>query len=247
MSLQDAIDNAVDVPRIKTGIEGVDHVLGGGFAEGSAILLCGDPGAGKTSIILKAFQAIAKKKHPLYITGEQTLEAVANRAKQFGAFSARMAALRETDLATILEIVDERRPDIVAIDSLQTLVTDRDWESGSAMSIKSAVHDIVEFIEETGITFILVGHITKGGALAGPKTLEHQVDVNLWLSNHPSGRILRCESKNRYGEVPRRARFEMTENGLQDRYRDDLEKSQLEKELAEQQRDETKSIPLSQE
>ena len=217
ISLSDAIAHVVEVPRIETGIVGIDHVLGGGFAKNSLNLICGDPGCGKTCLILQAFQALAKLHYnTLYVTGEQTVNDLALRAKSFGKFSARMVAVRETDLDTILDIIDDRKPDIVAIDSLQTLFIDDDLEIGGSMSIKIAVRELMKYAKDEGVAIVLVGHVTKGGAIGGPRALEHFVDVNLWLAGNKSDpkRVLRVDSKNRFGETPRQAVFEMTEKGL---------------------------------
>jgi len=217
MTLRDAINCAVEVPRIKTGIDAIDHVLGGGFARNGIYLLCGDPGAGKTTVVLQSFLAISKQKHPtLYVTGEQTISDVALRARSFGKFPARMMVTRETDLYGILDTIDDNEPEVVAIDSAQTLYIDDDYEVGSAATIKKAIRELTEYAKERKVAIVIIGHVTKGGGIAGPRTLEHYVDCNLYLSGNKFSqvRVLRCDSKNRYGETPREARFVMTEHGL---------------------------------
>ena len=215
VSLQDAIDRVVVVPRIESGILGVDHVLGGGFANNSLTLLCGDPGSGKSTLVIQVFRAIAKlRRDALYITGEQTVNDIALRARSFGKFPGRMAAVRETDLDRMLDLMDDRKPEIVAIDSAQTIVVDDDLEVGSSASVKAAVRELMKFAKDQSIAIVVIGHMTKGGAIGGPRALEHFVDVNLFLAktgNHE--RALRC-SKNRFSEAPRHADFIMTEAGL---------------------------------
>lgn len=218
ISLEDAIKHVVIVPRLETGIAGIDYVLGGGFAHNSVSLLCGDAGSGKSTLILQVFQSLAKLRHDvIFITGEQSVNDIAIRAQSFGKFPARMVACRENDLDAILDIAEDRHPAMVCIDSAQTLFVDDELEVGGAMSIKVAIREVMRFAKDQNIAFLVIGHITKGGAIGGPKALEHFVDVNLYFARgQGSTRILRCDSKNRYGEVPRKAEFEMSENGLRD-------------------------------
>lgn len=216
VSLADAVKNVVEIPRLETDIKGLDEVLGGGFAKNSLTLLCGDPGCGKSTLLIQTFQALAKRRHPvLYITGEQTVSDIAQRAKAFGKFPARFMCVRETDLDIILDHIDEHKPAIVAIDSIQTIAVDDDLDVGSAASIKAAVRAFMDYAKEEGVAIVIIGHVTKGGALGGPRALEHYVDTNLYLANAGGiDRVLKCESKNRYGAVPKQAKFRMTEAGL---------------------------------
>lgn len=216
LSLSDAVNRIVEIPRLETDIAGLDSVLGGGFATNSLTLLCGDPGCGKSTLLIQAFQALAKRRHPvLYVTGEQSISDIARRAKSFGKFPARFMAVRETDLDSILDHAEEHKPKVLAIDSIQTVSVDDDLEIGSAASIKAAIRALMDFAKEENVAIVVIGHVTKGGALGGPRALEHYVDTNLFLANADNGeRVLRCDSKNRYGPVPRQARFRMTETGL---------------------------------
>lgn len=221
ISLQDAITHAIDIPRIETDMPGVDYVLGGGFSQNGAYLLCGDPGVGKTTVLIQIFQSLARLRYDvLFVSGEQTVNDIAIRAKNYGKFSARMAAVRETNLDRILDIITERKPAVVAIDSLQTLMVtsddQRDLDVGSATSIKTAARIITQFAKEAGVCIILVGHVTKDGGISGPRALEHYVDVSLYFSGNKQNpiRYLKCESKNRWGSTPRQSRFKMTESGL---------------------------------
>lgn len=222
ISLQDAVETVREIPRLETDIKGLDHVLGGGFVNNSLTLLCGDPGCGKSTLLIQTFQALARRRYPvLYVTGEQTVADIARRAKSFGKFPARFMAVRETNIDAILDHIEEHHPAVVAIDSIQTINVDDDLEIGSAASIKAAVRTFMDFAKEHNVAMILIGHVTKGGALGGPRALEHYVDVNLFLANGSASavekgkhRILKCENKNRYSEVPREAHFKMTEGGL---------------------------------
>lgn len=221
ISLQDAINHVVAVPRIETGIVGIDYVVGnrteGGFAQNGLYLLCGDPGGGKTTLLLQAFLGIAKRRYPaLFITGEQEVKDVAVRAKNFGKFPGKMMIAKETDLDTILDIIEEHEPAIVGIDSAQTLFVDEDFEIGGGSTIKIAIRELKKIAKQRDVAVVIIGHITKGGAISGPRALEYFVDCNLYLSGRKNDnrRTLKCEFKNRYGETPRQAEFIMTEAGL---------------------------------
>lgn len=221
ISLQDAINHAVEVPRIESDMEGLDYVLGGGFASNGIYLLCGDPGVGKTTVVLQILRNIALlRRDTLYVTGEQFVSDIALRAKSFGKFPGRMAVMRETSLDRIIEIAEDKKPRVLAIDSAQTLVVvnelGRDLDVGSATSIKTAARILTEFSKANGICVIMIGHVTKDGAISGPRSLEHYVDCSLYLAGNETNpaRVLRCDAKNRYGQTPRRAEFLMTQGGL---------------------------------
>jgi RecA/RadA recombinase len=221
VSLQDAIDQVVEIPRIETGLLGMDYVLGNrhqvGFAKNGLYLLTGDPGSGKTTLLIQTLQAAARLRYDaLYITGEQTVGDLALRARSFGKIPARFVAVRETDLDVILDIIDERQPAIVVVDSAQTIFVDDELEVGGAASIKVAIRELMKAAKETNTTIIVIGHVTKGGAIGGPKALEHYVDCSFHLSGTKTSsvRTLRCDSKNRFGDTPRQARFAMADAGL---------------------------------
>lgn len=217
VSLQDAVNHVVHIPRIETGLQSVDYVLGGGLVPNSIILLCGDPGSGKTTVLIQVLRLLAVQRHDvLYVTGEQTVGDLAQRAKSFGKFPGRFAAVRETYLDTILDHVEERQPAVVVIDSIQMINVDDDLEVGSAASIKAAIRAFTDYGKENSTVFIIIGHVTKGGVIGGPKALEHHVDVSLHLSGNKFHKIryLKCDSKNRAGPTPRFAKFEMSDTGL---------------------------------
>lgn len=243
----DAVTQVIELPRIETNIAGVDYVLGGGFAKNGLYLLCGSPGSGKTTVLLQVCQALSKLRHDvLYVTGEQTVNDLALRAKAFGKFNSRMSAVRETDLDAILDILDERKPALAVIDSIQTIFVSDDLESGSSMSIKVAVREFMKFAKEQGIAIVLIGHITKGGAIGGPQALNHYVDCSLFLEGRKesSKRILRCDQKNRFAGkdgTPVKSKFDMTEVGLVEA----VEEEESEEESPEPTSPpELKSVPL---
>lgn len=230
VSLQDVVnsgDDEDDVERFVSHIEGLDFVTGGGFAQGGVYLLCGDPGAGKTTLLLYALSSLAKKSklRVMYVTGEQSVKALAGYVRRMNLkLPASFLAIRETEQNEILDYIVEQEPNVVVIDSIQMIENiDREYEAGGAAAIRSAITELSKAAEEFNCTIIIIAHVTKEGILAGPKALEHLVDVFLYLqgSKHEQARYLKCESKNRFGETPRTARFMMTREGLVDCYRED--------------------------
>lgn len=217
LSLQDAIEVAEEDDRIEIGMPHVDRVLGGGIVPGSLILICGDPGVGKSTALLQVFRSLAMRKHEvLYITGEETISRVARRAKTLGRFPARMQAVHETDLEAVLGHISEHHPAVAAIDSVQMLDVEEDLEPGSATSIKIAIKKLMKCAQNEGTAIFVVGHVTKDGSIGGPRALEHLVDVSLYFAGDPKKgeRVLRCDHKNRFGRTPVKATFEMTNKGL---------------------------------
>lgn len=236
MSLQDAVEGAIEYPRIETGIAGFDYVFGDdkgaiGMVPGSVVLVCGSPGGGKTTLLLGVLQALARQRYDvLYVTGEESMNQLGRRAKSLGKFPARFRAVHETDLDTILDQFDDVAPDAFVADSIQKIRVGDDYEPESPASIKYAIEELGSYAKREHAIAFIIGHITKDGAIRGAKTLEHDVDVVLYLENlgiNPNGskkkkkdsrRLLRCDSKNRFGETPRAAPFEMTGQGLRDLY-----------------------------
>lgn len=267
ISLADVVKNRVVVPKIEIGIAGIDHVLDGGLHPRSLTLLCGEPGAGKSTAILQVLQALARQRIScLYVSGEEDVNQLAERAERLGSFPSRMQVVRETDLDNILYQLEEVQPKVAVIDSIQTIVCTNgsgdDLEPGSATSVKTAIREFMDFAKKNSIVFIVIGHVTKDGAIGGPNALMHYVDVNLYLAGKKTEitRYLRCDQKNRFGQTPRKARFTMEETGLVDHYKEDAEaeaalaleeKEALEAsaaaaktEAAEKARPVLKSIPL---
>ena len=212
----DAIE-ADERERIKVGIDEVDRVLGGGIVGGSAILVGGDPGIGKSTLLLQVMQNLAQKGlNVLYITGEESARQIKLRGKRVGASSKGLLVLVEIDLANILKHIKEIEPQVVVVDSIQTVYSSAlSSAPGSVGQVREASARLILLAKKTGIPVFLIGHVTKDGAIAGPKVLEHMVDTVLYFegdSGH-AYRIIRG-IKNRYGPTNEIGVFEMRDNGL---------------------------------
>ena len=215
--LQDAMARTVERERLESGIENFDAVLGGGLVPGSTVLLCGGPGSGKTTLLLHVLRELAIRRiDVLYVTGEQAVSDLALTAKRFGhKFPARLGATRQTDIDEILDKIDETEPKVVVIDSIQMVEVDEELQVGSAASVKAAIRIFKEYAEKERVVLLIIGHITKGGAISGPRTLEHNVDVVLQFEKKTDlRRVLRCPNKNRFGKIGEEAHFNMTQKGL---------------------------------
>ena len=204
-------------PRICTGIEEFDRVLGGGIVEASLILIGGDPGIGKSTLMLQALSTLAMSgKKALYISGEESIRQIKMRGKRLGAESTSMLVASETDLDSILSMIESEKPDVVVVDSIQTVYNPEIGSTpGSVTQIREASIRLMNIAKETGIPLFLVGHVTKGGAIAGPRIMEHMVDTVLYFEgdrNHIF-RILRAV-KNRFGSTNEIGVFEMKKKGL---------------------------------
>lgn len=202
--------------RIKFGINEFDRVLGGGIIHGSAVLIGGDPGIGKSTLVL---QALAKlKEKVLYVTGEESLRQIKLRAKRLNITSTNILLLAETDLDLISATIKDVNAAIVVIDSIQTVyLPDLDNAPGTVTQIRECTNFIMQFAKKTGFSALIIGHVTKEGVIAGPKILEHIVDTVLQFEgerNH-SYRILRA-TKNRFGSTNEIGIFEMHEDGLEE-------------------------------
>jgi DNA repair protein RadA/Sms len=200
-----------------TGISELDRVLGGGFVAGSVTLLGGEPGMGKSTLMLQALGLMSDAGATcLLVTGEESAEQVRMRAERVGVLSPNLLVLAETNLPTILTHADELRPQVLAIDSIQTM---HDPElpgvPGSVSQVRDGAHEIVRFAKANGVTTILVGHVTKEGALAGPRVLEHLVDTVLAFDGdrHHALRMLHA-LKHRFGGTQELGLFDMTSDGL---------------------------------
>jgi DNA repair protein RadA/Sms len=210
---------AGETPRLGCGIAELDRVLGGGLVAGSLVLLGGEPGIGKSTLLLQCLAGLAEHVGPvLYVTGEESLEQVALRAQRLGVTEAELLALAETRLAQILGAAARMKPTVMAVDSVQTLqIEDASGAPGSPALVREATAALMAHAKSQGMPVILVGHVTKEGGLAGPKTLEHLVDAVLHFEGDPSGnhRVLRA-TKNRFGSTNEIGVFEMRGSGLRE-------------------------------
>lgn len=204
--------------RISTGIGELDRVLGGGIVEGSLVLISGDPGIGKSTILLQICENLGKSKKILYVSGEESANQLKMRANRLGVTTSNLFILPQTDVGTIIEAIKTENPDIVFIDSIQTMVYDEIGSSaGSVTQVRECTNIFMHTAKGLGIPIFVVGHVTKEGAIAGPKVLEHIVDTVLYFEGEKnySYRILRS-AKNRFGSTNEIGVFEMTGEGLKE-------------------------------
>ncbi|EEO27515.1 DNA repair protein RadA [Oxalobacter paraformigenes] len=214
LSLSDI--DAIDVPRFHSGIGEFDRVLGGGLVPGGVVLIGGDPGIGKSTLLLQALVNLASSKNVLYVSGEESGSQVALRAKRLGLTAANLQLQAEIQLEKILGTLSEHKPEVAVIDSIQTLYSDALTSApGSVAQVRECAAQLTRFAKQSGTTIIMVGHVTKEGALAGPRVLEHIVDTVLYFEGdtHSSFRLIRA-FKNRFGAVNELGVFAMTEKGL---------------------------------
>jgi DNA repair protein RadA/Sms len=207
---------AADNPRAPTGIEEFDRVLGGGLVAGGVILLGGDPGIGKSTLLLQAMAAIGASRRALYVTGEESADQIALRAQRLGLVNAAVELLAEVQLEAIVGAIKTQRPEVVVIDSIQTVYTEAlESAPGSVAQVRECAAQLTRLAKQSAITVILVGHVTKEGAIAGPRVLEHIVDTVLYFEGdtHSSFRLVRA-IKNRFGAANELGVFAMTERGL---------------------------------
>ncbi len=203
-------------PRIGSGLDELDRVLGGGFVEGGVILLGGDPGIGKSTLLLQSLAAVGSNRSVLYVTGEESPGQVALRAERLGLLNAPVDVLAETRLDAIAEGIAGTKPEVVVVDSIQTIYSDLlESAPGSVTQVRECAAQLTRIAKEQGITMVFVGHVTKEGAIAGPRVLEHIVDTVLYFEGeaHSSFRIVRA-IKNRFGAVNELGVFAMTDRGL---------------------------------
>ena len=202
--------------RATTGIEEFDRVLGGGLVAGGVILLGGDPGIGKSTLLLQAMSAIGATRRALYVTGEESPEQIALRAQRLGLINAPVELLAEVQLEAILGAIRAQRPDVVVVDSIQTIYTEAlESAPGSVAQVRECAAQLTRVGKQSAITVILIGHVTKEGAIAGPRVLEHIVDTVLYFEGdtHSSFRLVRAV-KNRFGAANELGVFAMTDRGL---------------------------------
>lgn len=202
--------------RLETGLKELDRVLGGGIVPGSLILVGGDPGIGKSTLLLQVCQRLSRKKSVLYISGEESLAQIKLRANRMGDFKENLKLLCETNLDTIRSVIETRHPELVIIDSIQTMYNEEVGSApGSVSQVRESTNVLMQLAKGLGITIFIVGHVTKEGTVAGPRVLEHMVDTVLYFEGdrHASYRILRGV-KNRFGSTNEIGVFEMRQNGL---------------------------------
>ncbi len=209
---------ARDFPRLPTLIGEFDRVLGGGLVEGGVVLIGGDPGIGKSTILLQAAARLAEQVPVLYVTGEESAQQVALRARRLGVNAAKVGLLPEIELEKIQATLASHKPRVAVIDSIQTLYSSALTSApGSVAQVRECAAQLTRVAKQTSTTIIFVGHVTKEGALAGPRVLEHMVDTVLYFEGetHTSFRLIRA-FKNRFGAVNEIGVFAMTEKGLRE-------------------------------
>ena len=203
--------------RICTQMEELDRVLGGGIVPGSLILVGGDPGIGKSTLLLQVCQNLTREKRQvLYISGEESLRQIKLRAQRMGEFTDNLLLLCETNLELIKGVIEREKPEVVVIDSIQTMYSEEVGSApGSVSQVREATNMLMQLAKGLNITIFIVGHVTKEGTVAGPRVLEHMVDTVLYFEGdrHASYRILRGV-KNRFGSTNEIGVFEMRQNGL---------------------------------
>lgn len=208
--------DAIDVPRFDTGIDEFDRVLGGGLVPGGVVLIGGDPGIGKSTLLLQALANLSRRKKVLYVSGEESGAQIALRAKRLAVDARDLLMQAEIQLEKILATLAKHKPDVAVIDSIQTVYSDAlSSAPGSVAQVRECAAQLTRTAKQSGITIIMVGHVTKEGALAGPRVLEHIVDTVLYFEGdtHSSFRLVRA-FKNRFGAVNELGVFAMTEKGL---------------------------------
>ncbi|MEQ1880004.1 MAG: DNA repair protein RadA [Burkholderiales bacterium] len=207
---------AAETPRRQTGIDELDRVLGGGLVRGAVVLLGGDPGIGKSTLLLQALSMMSASCRALYVSGEESAQQIALRARRLSANAAALDLLAEIQLEKVLAVLSAQRPDVAVIDSIQTLYSEALQSApGSVAQVRECAAQLTRFAKNAGTALVLVGHVTKEGALAGPRVLEHMVDAVLYFEGdtHSSFRLVRA-IKNRFGAINELGVFAMTDRGL---------------------------------
>ena len=208
----------VDLPRLASGFDEFDRVLGGGFVPGASILIGGHPGAGKSTLLLQTLCRLASSHSALYVTGEESPEQIALRANRLQLPTDQLQLMAETDVDAILASAESLQPKILVVDSIQVVHSDTLTSApGSVSQVRDCASQLTRYAKQTGTVLILVGHVTKDGSLAGPKVLEHMIDCSILLEgDHDTRyRTLRGQ-KNRFGAVNELGIFAMTDTGMRE-------------------------------
>lgn len=207
-----------DEPRVPTGMEELDRVLGGGLVLGSVTLLGGDPGIGKSTMLLQAGDALSRATPTLYVTGEESLRQVSLSARRLGLAGDRLQLLAETSVDTIIEHARNSGARVLVIDSIQTMfAAEVESSPGSATQVRESAAALVRFAKATGVSVLIIGHVTKEGVIAGPRILEHMVDTVLYFESDAGSRFRLVRAvKNRFGAANEVGVFAMTEQGLKE-------------------------------
>jgi DNA repair protein RadA/Sms len=210
--------DAEHVERVGTGLGELDRVLGGGLVKGSVVLIGGDPGIGKSTLLLQALALLAAQRSALYVSGEESAEQIGLRARRLDLPTEQLQLLTETSVERILGLIGAAPPKVLVMDSVQTFYTESLQSApGSVAQVRESAARLVRFAKQTGTALFLVGHVTKEGTLAGPRVLEHMVDTVLYFEGDSGGpfRLIRA-IKNRFGAVNELGVFAMTDRGLRE-------------------------------
>ena len=204
--------------KFSSGLSEFDRVLGDGIVRGSVVLLGGDPGIGKSTLLLQSLCFLSQQYKTLYISGEESLEQISARAERLQLQAPDLRLLADTNVERIIQVLDKERPDVVVIDSIQTMYTENaNSAPGGVSQVRESAAQLVRFAKQTGTVIFLVGHVTKEGNLAGPRVLEHMVDTVLYFEGEQSSRFRLIRAvKNRFGTVNELGVFAMTEQGLKE-------------------------------
>ena len=208
--------DAREQPRRPTGVDELDRVLGGGLVTGAVVLIGGDPGIGKSTLLLQALAILGASCKAIYVSGEESAQQIALRARRLAVDAAALNLLAEIQLEKILSVLTAQHPDVAVIDSIQTVYSEALQSApGSVAQVRECAAQLTRFAKSSGTALLLVGHVTKEGALAGPRVLEHIVDTVLYFEGdtHSSFRLVRA-IKNRFGAINELGVFAMTERGL---------------------------------
>lgn len=207
-----------EIPRFSTNSAELDRVLGGGLVDGSVVLIGGDPGIGKSTILLQTLCAIAERMPALYVTGEESQQQVAMRARRLGLPQDKLKVMTETCIENIIATAKVEKPKVMVIDSIQTIFTEQLQSApGGVSQVRESAALLVRYAKQSGTAIFLVGHVTKEGALAGPRVLEHMVDTVLYFEGESDGRLRLLRAvKNRFGAVNELGVFGMTDKGLKE-------------------------------